>query len=334
MERDNRRQRLGIGGLGRIAIFTLLSTLAAVSSGQDAEKDGQEPLVSKAAQGTASRFLVHSDLVLVPVTVTEGNGRGVTGLAKEHFSILEDRVPQVITHFTAEDAPATIGLVFDASDSMGPKLSAAQDAVYAVLRNANPQDEYFLIRFSHRPELTVGLTKQTDEIRRAVQRLQVSGSTALLDAMNMAWLEMKSAHHRRKAIILISDGEDNSSRMSRTEFKQLATESDTTVYSLFIGSSPDVSLVHQGRKLEGAPLLDDLARQTGGRMFVVSELNQLPKISARIGSWVRSQYVLGYVPRDESRNGGYHRIQVKISKPAGFPRLHSSWRLGYHAPKP
>jgi len=152
--------------------------------------------------------------------------------------------------------------------------------------------------------------------------------------MNMAWLEMKSAHHRRKAIILISDGEDNSSRMSRTEFKQLATESDTTVYSLFIGDSPDFSLVRHGRKLNGAPLLDEIARQTGGRMFVVSELNQLPKISARIGSWVRSQYVLGYVPSDESRNGGYHRIEVKISKPACFPRLHSSWRLGYHAPKP
>jgi VWFA-related protein len=152
--------------------------------------------------------------------------------------------------------------------------------------------------------------------------------------MNMAWVEMKGAHHTRKAIILISDGEDNVSRMTRTEFKQLATESDTTVYSLFIGGSPDYSTVHYGHDVTGAALLDEIAKQTGGRMFVVSDLKRLPKITARIGSWVRSQYVLGYVPRDESRNGEYHRIQVKISKPAGLPRLRTFWRLGYYAPKP
>ncbi len=331
MERDHGRQRPGIGGVGSIAVLVMLCMLAVASSGQDDGKDGQEPWI---AQPSASRFLVHSDLVLVPVTVTEGHGKFVTGLAKAHFSILEDHVPQVITHFTAEDAPATIGLVFDASDSMGPKLSAARDAVYAVLKNANPEDEFFLIRFSSHPELAVGLTKQPDQIRQVVQNLQVSGSTALLDAMNMAWCEMKGAHHRRKAIILISDGEDNSSRMTLSEFKQLATQNDSTIYSLFIGESPDYSPFRSGQKLTGAALLNDIARQTGGRMFVVSELKQLPKIAARIGSWVRSQYVLGYVPRDESRDGGYHRIQVRISKPAGFPRLHSSWRLGYQAPKP
>lgn len=279
-----------------------------------------------------ARFLVHSDLVLVPVTVTTHNGRVVPGLAKEDFTLLQDNVPQVITHFTSEDAPATIGLVFDCSDSMaGPRLARAQEAAYALLSNAGPEDEFFVIRFSDRPELQVGPTPQTGEIRSAVERLRVGGFTAVVDAVKMALLEMSKAKHRRKAIVLFSDGEDNHSRTTTTEFKQLATESDTTIYTLFISDSWNAASLAQGR-VTGAPLLNDIARQTGGHMFAVSEVRQLPKIAAKIGSWIRSQYVLGYVPPDEERSGRYHRIQVKIAKPAGLPKLHSSSRLGYYAP--
>jgi VWFA-related protein len=275
---------------------------------------------------------VHSDLVLVPVTVTTHNGRVVPGLAKEDFTLLEDNVPQVITHFTSEDAPATIGLVFDCSDSMGgPKIAKAQEAAYALLSNASPEDEFFLIRFSDRPDLVAGSTKQTAQVRRAVKALRVGGFTAVLDAVKMAWLEMSKAEHRRKAIVLFSDGEDNHSRTTAAEFKQLAQESDTTIYTLFISEWTAAPFVQSNR---GAALLDEIARQTGGHMFPVSDVKQLPKIAAKIGSWIRSQYVLGYVPPNEDRNARYHRIQVKITKPAGFPKLHSSWRLGYYSPAP
>ena len=317
-----------------IAIFTLLSLLGIVLSGQDsAVRPAQQPPVLSAAEGDAARFLVHSDLVLVPVTVTSGNGRVVPGLAKEQFSVFEDRVEQVITHFTSENAPATIGVVFDTSDSMGPRMAKAREAACAVLRNANPEDEFFLIRFSNAPEMTVRLTREPDRIRRAVRTLEADGFTALLDAVKMAWLEMQKAAHARKAIILISDGEDNSSHITPAQFKQMATENDTTIYTLFIGESTDFLSTHRN-KATGVGLLDDLARQTGGHMFEVSNLKQLPDIASKIAAWVRSQYVLGYVPRTDSRNGSYHRIEVKIAKPPGFPRLHSSWRLGYYAPKP
>jgi Ca-activated chloride channel homolog len=305
-----------------------------VSSGQEPGTSAGERPASLESEGAAARFLVHSDLVLVPVTVTTHNGRVVPGLAKEDFTVLEDNVPQAITHFTSEDAPATIGLVFDCSDSMGgPKLARAQEAAYALLSKAGPEDEFFLIRFSDRPELVVPSTRRTGEVRRAVEALRVGGFTAVLDGVKMAWFEMGKAEHRRKAIVLFSDGEDNHSRTSTTEFKRLATESDTTIYTLFISESWNTAPL-QSNRITGAALLNDIARQTGGHMFEVSDVRQLPKIAARIGSWIRSQYVLGYVPPSGEPSSRYHRIQVKIAKPAGFPKLHSTWRLGYLAPTP
>lgn len=330
-----RNQEPGPGSiLLTAALLSVILTVGVISSGRMAgAASGQDTAASSAEPGSAARFSVHSDLVVVPVTVTAGNGQVVAGLAKEQFSIFEDRVPQVITHFTAEDAPAAIGLVFDTSDSMGPKMAKAREAACAVLRKANPGDEFFLIRFSNTPEMVVGMTRDPEQIRRAVDGLEADGFTALLDALKMAWLEMHKAQHARKAIVLISDGEDNSSHITPSQFRELANENDTTIYTLFIGDSPD-SLSLRRNKLTGAGLLDDLARQTGGRMFPVANPKELPDIAARIGSWVRGQYVLGYVPSSQSRTGSYHRIEVKVTKPPGFPKLHPTWRLGYYSPNP
>jgi VWFA-related protein len=319
-------------GAFSITVAALFFLNGAALSGQDSRMSvARDPSIE--SEASAARFLVHSDLVLVPVTVTTHNGRVVPGLAKEDFTLLQDNVPQVITHFSSEDAPATIGLVFDCSDSMsGPKIARAKEAAFALLSGAGPQDEFFLIRFSDRPELLVESTRQTSDVRRAVETLRVGGFTAVLDAIKMGLHEMSKADHRRKAIVLFSDGEDNHSRTTAAEFKQLATESDTTIYTLFISEAWSTGTLVQSGTISGAALLSDIARQSGGHMFTVSDVRQLPKIAAKIGSWIRSQYVLGYVPPDEERNGRYHRIQVKIAKPAGLPKLHSSWRLGYYAP--
>ena len=324
-------QRLCFGAFP-VTLCALFLLQGAVPPGQG---DGTSPARGSSweSDSGAARFFVHSDLVLVPVTVTTRGGRVVPGLAKEDFTLLQDNVPQVITHFTSEDAPATVGLVFDCSDSMaGPRLARAQEAAFALLSNAGPEDEFFLIRFSDRPQLLLDSTRQTGEVRRAVETLRVGGFTAVVDAVKMALLEMSQAKYRRKAVVLFSDGEDNHSRTTAAEFKQLATESDTTIYTLFISEAWSTGTLVQSGTISGAALLSDIARQSGGHMFTVSDVRQLPKIAAKIGSWIRSQYVLGYVPPDEERNGRYHRIQVKIAKPAGLPKLHSSWRLGYYAP--
>jgi Ca-activated chloride channel homolog len=306
----NRKPILGSGGLPWTIVAAGLSLVVALSWEPPAgARTGQEMVGSTLSQGSVARFLVQSDLVLVPVTVLTGDGRTVPGLSREHFSVFDNRVPQVITHFTSEEAPAAIGLVIDCSSSMEKRLAKAQEAVYALLQNAQAEDDLFLIRFSDHPELMVGLTRETGRVRRAVQSLHAHGSTALLDAVHLAWLEMRQARHARKALVLLSDGEDNGSRLTSAEFKQLAAENDATIYGLFLGTVPEQP-PPPGAQRTGAGLLDQITRQTGGQMFVVSRLKQLPEIAARIGSWIRNQYVLGYVPADESRNGGYHRIRV------------------------
>jgi Ca-activated chloride channel family protein len=277
----------------------------------------------------ATNILVHSDLVLIPVTVTDRGGTVVTGLQKEHFTVLEDDVEQVITNFSTEDTPVSIGFVFDASDSMRTKLPKAREAISALLNNTNRDDEFFLIQFSSLPKLVVPMTTRREDIWDAVESIQLGGATALLDAVLLAMEEMKHARHTRKAIIIISDGEDNSSRCSVGQFKSVVHAGDVLIYAIGIDSS-NPSLHPQYSS--GSQLLAEISKQTGGRLIEVRRLKELPAAVSRIGEWLRRQYVLGYMPGGFTHNGQYHRIQVKISRPKGFPGLHAVWRLGYYEP--
>jgi Ca-activated chloride channel family protein len=276
---------------------------------------------------------VNSDLVVIPVTVTDGKGRVVDGLQKEHFALYEDKVEQQITHFASEDAPVSIGLVFDTSDSMAPKLQRAREAVGALLNNTNPEDEFFLVQFSDHAQLLVNLTKQTEEIRKHVAMMEIGGTTALLDAVTVALHEMRNARHNRRAIIIISDGEDNASHCSVRDLKKEVREGNVLIYAIGIADSSASAQGWPPPRLTGSPLLDEIATQTGGRLFEVNRLKQLPGITSKISEWLRKQYVLAYAPpSDTHKNGGYRHVQIKITKPTGFPRLHAFWRLGYYAP--
>jgi VWFA-related protein len=270
--------------------------------------------------------------VVIPVTVTDGKGRVVNGLQKEHFTLYEDKVEQAISHFAAEDAPVAIGLVFDTSDSMAPKLDKAREAVVALLRNANPEDEFFLVQFNHRAQLVVSMTKHSEEIQNRVALVQATGSTALLDAVTLALKEMRNAHYTRKAIIIISDGEDNASHCSRLDVTEAVRKAEVLVYAIGITDSSSSYQTGASDKPSGSALLNEIAKQTGGRLFEVNTLKQLPDIACKIGAWLRNQYVLAYAPNNLENDGRYHRIQVKVTKPKGFPRLHAFWRLGYYAP--
>ncbi len=322
-----------LGGIRRLVARSvaciLLSSAGAAICGEPQDKTGT---ASREAYPSSTTILVHSDLVQIPVTVTDGNGRVVSGLEKEHFTLFEDKVQQVITHFAAEDAPASIGLVFDTSDSMGPRMNKAYEAVNALLKTANPADEFFLVQFSSHAYLAAGMTSHSQEIAQQVAAMQVGGSTALLDAVSLAMDEMKHARYLRKAIVIISDGGDNSSRCTVAELKKTVRERDVLIYAIGITDDYDYVLNQQTYKLTGPALLNEIATQTGGRLFEVRKLKQLPDIAAKISGWLRNQYVLGYAPENPQRNGEYRHVQVKLTRPKGFPRLHAFWRLGYYAP--
>ena len=323
----------------RVLACILFSLLGPLVSGQQgpspygsANRTTDVP-VSPGVYRSDATIQVTSDLVLIPVTVTDGSGKVVSGLEKEHFTLFEDASQQEITHFAAEDAPASIGIVFDASDSMGPRMAKAREAVNALINDANPADEFFMVRFSTEARIVVPLTGRFDEIRNCVENLQVSGTTALLDGVRLAMDEMKKARYSRKAIIIISDGEDNASHWTVRELKAAVREQDILIYAIRIVDSADGYVTYPQQRPTGAALLNEIATQTGGRLFDVSKVKQLPDIAAKIGGWLRHQYVLGYVPNQSAKDGSYRKVQLKVARPKGFPKLHAVWRQGYYAPK-
>ena len=274
---------------------------------------------------------VDTTLVLIPVTVTDPMNRFVTGLEKDHFRLQEDNVDQTISHFASEDAPLSVGIVFDTSGSMGAKLQKSRQAVAQFCKTANPQDEFFLVQFNSSPELTVAFTTDPEEIQNRITFSQSRGRTALLDAVYLALHEMKKSKNPRKALLVISDGGDNSSRYTEGEIKNLVREADVQVFGIGI-FEPLGSRGRTAEELAGPSLLSDIAEQTGGRAYPVENLNDLPDIAAKIGIELRNQYVLGYSSTNQERDGKYRRVKVKVMQPRGLPPLRAFWRLGYYAP--
>jgi Ca-activated chloride channel family protein len=274
---------------------------------------------------------VDKNLVLVPVAVTTQLGQYVTGLDKENFKLFENNVEQEIESFTAEDAPMSVGVVFDTSGSMGSKLQRSRQAVAEFMKSANPEDEFLLVQFNDQAEVTVHFTPNTEEIQNRLMFMQSKGRTALLDGVYMAMNEMKKARNPRKAILIISDGGDNSSRYTQNEVRNFVREADVQIYAIGIFESAGA----RGRtpeEADGPDLLRDLAEQTGGRDFEVDNIGEMPDVAAKIGLELRNQYVLGYSPKNKDRDGKFRRVQVKLVKTQGLGQITPRWRLGYYAP--
>lgn len=268
--------------------------------------------------------------MLVPAQVTNSLGTPITTLGKEDFHVFEDGVEQRITNFSREDAPASVGLLFDISGSMRNKIKKATEAAQALFKTSNPQDEFFLIEFSDRPKLKVPFTSDTDDIYGEIAHTRPFGRTALLDAIHLAMVTMKQARNSRKALVIVSDGGDNRSRHTEREVKNEMLESDLQVYAMGIFDPADVK--HSIEEQNGPRLLTELADESGGREYPVASLNDLPAISTRIGNQLRSQYLLGYSPLNAERDGKYRIIQVRLSGQAKIPDLHVYYRHGYYSP--
>lgn len=283
------------------------------------------------APGPRPNIRVESTMVLIPVTVTDPFNRFVTGLDKENFKLFEDKKEQDILQFSSEDAPLSIGVVFDCSGSMGSKLEKSRQAVAQFLRTANPEDEFFLVQFNDTADLVQPFTQNLEEIQNRLTFTQSKGRTALLDAIYLSLHEMKKARNPRKALLLISDGGDNSSRYTETDIKNLVKEADVQIYAIGI-YEPVGARSRTPEELAGPGLLTEIAEQTGGRQYAVENLSELADIAAKIGVELRNQYIIGYSPRNQERDGKYRRVEVKLNQPRGLPPLRAFWRHGYYAP--
>jgi Ca-activated chloride channel family protein len=271
---------------------------------------------------------VDVDLVLVPVTVTDTMNRLVTGLEKDNFILLDNGQKQTIQHFSSEDAPISLGIIFDMSGSMSNKIGKSREAVSEFLKTANPEDEFFLIAFNERPMLIADFTSKVDDVESQLVGTQPRGRTALLDSIYLGITKMRQAHQQRKALLIISDGGDNRSRYTENEIKSLVREADVQIFAIGIFDSAP----RTDEERSGPELLADVTGVTGGRTFTVDRPNEMSDAATKIGLELRNQYVLGYRPTKPARNGKWRKVKVKLSAPKGLPPLSVYAKTGYYAP--
>jgi Ca-activated chloride channel family protein len=303
-----------------------LPSLAPVGSGPAV------PSTSPPQRGKGGKPIqVNVELALVNVTVTDPYGHLVTGLEKENFRVFEGNTEQEVSTFSREDVPISIGVIFDISGSMWDKADKAKQAAVEFLKTANPRDEFFMVSFSDRAQLTNRFTSNIEELQNSMVSLAPWGHTALLDAIYLGLRQMNSAHTGRRTLLIISDGGDNHSRHSEADIRRFVKECDCQLYAMGVFDINHMSRTSEERY--GATLLSELAEMTGGRVFPVSNLVDLPDIAAKIGMELRNQYVLGYKPSDQRRNGTCRRIKVKLIPPEGLPPLNVYAKTGYYAPK-
>ena len=289
---------------------------------------------SVAAQDTpppdpGGRLRVQTDLVTLTLTVTDIYGRYVSGLNKDAFTIIDDNEEQEITFFSDSDAPVSIGIVFDISDSMsGEKIAKARKALERFLNTSHPMDEYFLIAFNNRAQLLLDKTRDADAVLRKLTLVDPKSNTALYDACYLGIERVSRGTHQKKALLIISDGQDNASRYNFNEVRRLMRESDVVTYAVGIMDLRDARSIDGMR---GQAFLDSLTGVTGGKSFYPRNDVELDEIFERIALELRHQYSVGYTPRNFEPNGKWRRVRVRVKPPRGLPRLTVRNRDGYYA---
>jgi Ca-activated chloride channel family protein len=280
-------------------------------------------------------------MVLVPVTVTDHNGKTIGGLRVEDFNILDDQKPQPIVSFTSEDAPCSVGVVLDVSGSMRNILGSAREIADAFFGTANPEDEFLLLTVSSQPESLSGFTTDVAALEKTIEYAHPGGMTALIDTVYLGLNRMRQAHRPRRALLIISDGMDNYSRYSEAELSRVALEADTQIYTIILDNptagavggvapfrpSMVAKPIDQARQRQQPSLLDKISEKTGGLHFHVSNSAQAKQAVIKTGQALRNEYLIGYQAPDTSTSGKWHRVRVK----ANLPKVNVYARNGYYS---
>jgi Ca-activated chloride channel family protein len=290
--------------------------------------DSAKPVVPQGAARRNSSIRVNVNLVQVPMTVTDPMNRLVTGLEKENFAIFDNNSQQTIKYFSTQDAPISIGVIFDLSGSMSSKFLRARKALTEFLRTSNPQDEFFVVGFNDRPAVIVDYTSDVDDVEARMVMLKPENRTALIDAVYLGVDKLRQARYDRKALLVISDGGDNRSRYTENELRRVVRESDLQIYSIGIFDTYAPTTEEQ----MGPVLLNDICEMTGGRMFRVADISDLSDIAERISAELRNEYVVGYTPSEVKHDGNWRKLKVRLMPPPGLPQLTVHFRQGYYAP--
>ena len=292
-----------------------------------------QPLFGQKKPGTEvddkTQIIINTDLITFTVTVTDIYGRFVSGLGKNAFSIFDDKQQQEISFFSDDDSPVSVGILFDVSGSMsGEKVRRAREALAHFVQTSHDRDEYFLIAFNSRAQLLMDRTRDGNAVLDKLLFVQTKNNTALYDACYLGVERVQRGTHPKRALLLISDGQDNNSRYTFNELRRVLKESDVTLYAIGILSGSDVG---SSLGMEGQGILDELAGVSGGKAFYPRTAAEMDDIFEQIALELRHQYSIGYRPPNFVNDGKWHHIKVKITPPRGLPRLFVRSKEGYFA---
>jgi Ca-activated chloride channel family protein len=279
-----------------------------------------------AQEDTVFTLDVNVDLVELHVSVTDTTERPVGGLLKEHFKILENRVPQEIAVFKHEDRPVSLGLVIDNSRSIEPRKARLDSAAVAFVRGSNPEDETFIVHFDDEARITNPFTSSISDLESSLQMAKPFGQTAIYDAVMLAVDEMENAKYQKKVMLLITDGLDNVSKHTLDEAIEALRRSRVALYT--------VGLLSVSGGADAEDSLVRLAEATGGRAYFPENVEEAAGMIQRVARDLREQYTIGYFPTNPNRDGAWRSVRVEITPPPGFPtRLDANYRYGYYGPQ-
>jgi len=300
----------------------LLVAIPAVTVARAARRQAPEKKPSQTLK-------VDVDLVLVNATVTDSLNRYVSGLETSHFQVWEDKVEQKVAYFNAEDVPVSVGVIFDVSGSMKDKIATSRNAALTFLKTGNPDDENFLVTFANRPEVDSDFTTDVSKLQSRLLVANAKGMTAMYDAVYLGLEKLKEASNPKKALLLITDGEDNHSRYTYQNVKEFVKEQDVQIYGIGIVDDFN-SQLSAGRT--GRVMIEELADLTGGRAFFPDSVYELEDICTKIAVELKNQYVIGYHSTNGAKDGKWRKLRVKVNPPKGVDRLNVRYKQGYYAP--
>ncbi len=289
--------------------------IAALGAAQNAPPPAQEDVPV---------FTADTRLVVVHTSVLDSKGKLLTNLPQTAFKVLENGIEQPIKIFRREDVPVSMGIVIDNSGSMRDKKTRVAAAALALVKASNPQDEVFIVNFNDDAYLDQSFTSDIKKLEEALERMETKGGTAMRDAVSMSIDYVKGkAKKDKKVLVVITDGNDNTSNINLEELVRKSQQSDVLIYSIGILSEEEP---REARRAKRA--LHDLALVSGGMDYYPKDLEEVDKITPQVANEVRNQYTLGYTPADLKLDGTFRKIAVAVNAP-GRPTVRS--RNGYYA---
>jgi VWFA-related protein len=315
-----------------VTFIAFVFMFALIVRAQQNQQQNQDALKKQDGNFTLN---VDVELVQLPVSVMDKDGAPVNGLSQEHFQIFEDKVLQQISLFKHEDVPISLGLVIDNSGSMRNKRERVNSAALSFVRESNPDDETFIVNFDDSAYLEQDFTGSIGDLMDALDNLDTRGETALYDAVYLSAQHVKEGNRDKKALLLISDGEDNTSKYGFNPTLELLRESKVTLYAIGLLEENDQrgGLFRKSPSKKAREALEEFAEVTGGRAYFPKSLDEIEEICNRIAHDLRNHYTLGYSPTNRKLDGTWREVEVKVNPPKSVSRISSvRTKPGYYAP--